>query len=86
MIIEKKVWPEYFEKILSGEKNADIRLADFDLKIRDKLVLREYDPNTRKYSGRKITKKVKNLNKISLDKMYNLQDIKKHGVYLIELE
>ncbi len=29
MKIEKKVWPEYFETILKGEKTLELRLADF---------------------------------------------------------
>ncbi len=86
MKIEKKIWSEYFENILNGKKNTEIRLADFNLKVGDTLVLREYSPDIKQYTGRKITKKVKNLNRVNLDKMYKLQDIKKHGVYLIELE
>jgi hypothetical protein len=30
MRIEKKCWPEFFEKILSGEKTFELRLADWD--------------------------------------------------------
>ncbi len=86
MRIEKKIWPEHFEKILNGEKNAEIRLADFNLKVGDRLVLREYDPDTRKYSGRKIIKQVKNLNEVDLTHMYDLKKIQLYGVYLIEFE
>jgi len=28
--IEKKVWPEYFQAIVEGKKNFEVRLADFD--------------------------------------------------------
>jgi hypothetical protein len=28
MKIEKKIWPEYFEKIQYGEKTFELRLAD----------------------------------------------------------
>ncbi|MBU4315561.1 DUF3850 domain-containing protein [Patescibacteria group bacterium] len=28
MTHEKKIWPEYFEKILKGSKNYELRLAD----------------------------------------------------------
>jgi len=41
MKIEKKVWPEYFEKILNKEKNFELRLADFECKKDDILVLKE---------------------------------------------
>jgi len=56
--IEKKAWPEYFEKILSGDKTFELRLADFDVDEGDTLVLREWDPKTKNYTGRKIEKKV----------------------------
>jgi len=32
MKIEKKYWPEYFQKILDREKTFDLRLVDFDCK------------------------------------------------------
>ena len=32
---EKKVWPEYFQKILDGNKTFEIRLADLDIKLLD---------------------------------------------------
>lgn len=41
MEIEKKVWPQYFEKILSGEKTFEIRLADFECGLGDVLLLKE---------------------------------------------
>jgi len=58
MKIYKKTWPELFEKILSGEKNFDLRLADFECRPGDTLVLQEYDPNTKQYTGREIEKEV----------------------------
>ncbi|GEM_PF-5186419 len=35
MKIEKKVWPEYFEKILTGEKKFELRLADWQCQAGD---------------------------------------------------
>ena len=51
MEIKKKTWPEYFEKIVKGEKNIEVRLADFKLNKGDILVLEEYNPKTKKYTG-----------------------------------
>lgn len=44
--IHKKISPEYFEKIQSGEKTFEYRLNDFECEPGDVLVLEEYDyPN-----------------------------------------
>jgi ASC-1-like (ASCH) protein len=32
MIIEKKIWPDFFEKVKSGSKTFEYRLADCKLK------------------------------------------------------
>ncbi len=56
MKIEKKVWPVYFEKILSGEKNYELRLGDFECNTGDILVLKEWNPETKEYTGRVIEK------------------------------
>ncbi len=38
-IIHKKVWQEYFDKIISGKKKLELRLADFEVNEGDILVL-----------------------------------------------
>ncbi len=85
MDIKKKTWPQYFEKILSGEKNIELRLADFPLNKGDVLILEEYDPKTKKYSGRAIKKKVNNLVKFNPAEAHSMEDIKKYGFYEIEM-
>ncbi len=57
-IIKKKTWPEYFELVLAGKKRFDLRVADFDIEEGDILVLEEWNPQTKEYTGRKIEKKV----------------------------
>ena len=56
MRIEKKCYKDYFEAILAGDKNFEIRLADFEANVGDLLVLKEVD-NKKKYTGRIIVKK-----------------------------
>lgn len=51
-IHELKSWPKYFEKVVDGSKTFDVRLNDRDFKVGDFLFLREYDPETKQYSGR----------------------------------
>jgi hypothetical protein len=51
-----KTWPEYFEKVLSGEKRFEIRKNDRHFKEGDTLILHEWDPIDG-YTGREIHKK-----------------------------
>ena len=51
MEIVKKCTKIFFEEILSGKKNFDVRLADFECKEEDILVLKEIDDN-KNFTGR----------------------------------
>ena len=53
MGIKKKIWPEYFELVKEGTKRFELRVADFDVKEGDVLILEEWDPKEKKYTGRK---------------------------------
>lgn len=86
MIIKKKTWPEYFNKILAKDKNCDLRLADFNLKEGDTLILEEWDPKTKKYTGRKIEKKVAHLTHVFPLDFASEEELAQCGQYLIELE
>ena len=86
MEIKKKIWPEYFNKILTGEKNVEMRLADFNLNRGDILILEEYNPETKEYTGRVIKKKIKNIAKFNPAEKYSPEEIKKFGFWEIELE
>ena len=66
-IIKKKTWPEYFEAVLNGKKDFDMRVADFDMKEGDTLILEEWNPKTKKYTGRKIEKKAGFVGKFDLN-------------------
>ena len=41
-----KCWPEFFEAILNGTKNFDLRINDRGFQVGDRLLLHEYDPAT----------------------------------------
>lgn len=86
MEIRKKTWPELFQRMLEGKKTADVRLADFEINEGDILVLEEYDPKTKAYTGRVLKKKIKNLNKVRLTDFNKPEDIEKYGHWIIELE
>ncbi len=84
--IEKKVWPEYFQKIFDGVKKYELRLADFDVKEGDVLVLKEWDPNTQEYTGRELTKNVTYILKTKDITFWRQEDINKYGFQIISIE
>ena len=57
---ELKTLPEYFERILSGEKNFEVRKNDRGFQKGDRVVLKEYEASKittldrHKYTGREI--------------------------------
>ena len=85
-IIKKKCWPEYFQLIKNGKKKVEIRLADFEIKPGDVLVLEEFDPETNTYTGRQIKKKTKSIIKFNPTLMHRYEDMKKFGFYIIDME
>ncbi|OIP75303.1 RNA-binding protein [Candidatus Falkowbacteria bacterium CG10_big_fil_rev_8_21_14_0_10_38_22] len=83
-IIKKKIWPEYFELVNSGEKRFELRLADFDIKEGDTLILEEWDPKINQYTGRTIEKKVDYILKFNLDDFGQKDEVEKKGLYVIQ--
>ena len=87
-IIEKKIWPKYFKKIKNKKKHFEIRLADFKIKKGDILILKQWNPKTKKYTGRKLKFKAGLIFKIPKDikRFYSKNKIEKYGFYVIELK
>jgi hypothetical protein len=46
-----KCWPEYYNRVVSGLKRFEVRKNDRGFSEGDFLVLQEWDPITRKYTG-----------------------------------
>lgn len=86
MIIRKKCWPEFFEKVLSGEKKFEVRLDNFNCEVGDVLVLEEYSPETQQYTGRTITKRIGYIVKTKDFEFWNISDIEKYGYQIMSLE
>ena len=86
MEIEKKVWGKYFQEILEGKKKFELRLSDFECSEGDILVLREWNPETKEYTGRVVETKVGYVLKTKDLKFWNKEDIDKYGYQVIEFE
>ncbi len=86
-IIKKKSWPGEFEAVLNGKKKFDLRLNDFEINEGDTLILEEWDPKTKEYTGRSIEKKVAYVSKFKLDNLYwPKEEIETNGLQIISLE
>jgi ASC-1-like (ASCH) protein len=79
MKIEKKIWPKYFAEVLSGKKNFEVRLADWEISEGDILVLREWDLKKKEYTGRQIEKEISYILKTKDLKMFSESDVDKYG-------
>lgn len=47
---ELKCWPEPFRALWHGSKTHEVRFDDRGFKVGDTLVLRQWDPKTRRYN------------------------------------
>lgn len=81
--IEKKILPEYFDAILSGEKTFELRLADWECQPGDILVLREWDTEKNDYTGRVIEKNVTYVLRTKDLNLFPEEDVKKYGYQII---
>ena len=86
MKIEKKVWPKYFQEITDGVKKFELRLDDFECHQGDELLLKEWDPETKEYTGREMTKKVTYLLKTKDLKFWSKEDVDRYGFQIISFE
>ncbi len=86
--VEKKVWPEYFQKILEGEKTFELRLNDFDIQEGDIFFLREWDPKIKDYTGRELEKKVGFVGQWKINDLtvfWKKEEIEEKGLQIISL-
>ncbi len=86
MKIEKKTWPNAFQRVLDGEKKFEVRLADFECKQGDILILKEWDPDTKEYTGRVIEKEVGFIFNIKDLKYWSEEEIQKYGLYVMTIK
>lgn len=86
-IIKKKTWQPYFDLVASGKKNFDLRLNDFEVQEGDTLVLEEWDPQTKDYTGRTVERTVTYVGKFKIDQLFwSKEDIEAKGIQVISLQ
>jgi len=83
--IVKKIWPDKFE--IDKNLNLDFRLADFDLDEGDTIIFKEWDHDTKEFTGREYKKIVKKVVKSeSPTRYWKPEEMKEHGMYLMQYE
>jgi hypothetical protein len=85
MKIEKKIQKWSFDKILSGEKTFELRLADWNCNAGDILVLREID-DQRNYTSKVIEKKITYILKTKDINLFPKKDVEKYGFQIISFK
>ena len=56
---ELKIWPNYFADVARETKNFEFRRNDRGFSVGDTLLFREWDPETREYTGRQLWRRVR---------------------------
>lgn len=58
MTHELKTETQFFDAIISGKKTFEVRYNDRDYQLGDLLILKEYYPHLKKYSGNETTRRI----------------------------
>src|SRR3989338_7830559 len=85
-VIHKKVWREYFEKIISGKKMFELRLSDFEINEGDTLVLEEWDKDKKEYTGEKVEVVATYIFKTKGQTFWPPEEVEKYGFQIIQFE
>ena len=81
--IEKKIYSKWYQKIENGTKKFELRLADFSSNKGDRLILKEWNPKTRQYTGKEIEKKITQVIKTKDINYWTQEEIDKYGLQII---
>lgn len=58
MVHELKTWEAYFNAVVSGEKNFELRKNDRGFLVGHELLLREYRHDSQTFTGRTVRRKI----------------------------
>ena len=53
-----KTWPRYFKAVVSGKKTFEVRANDRCFRVGEKVVLREWMPRAKRYTGKRAIVKI----------------------------
>lgn len=53
-----KIQPEYFEAVSSKKKSFEIRENDRDFEVGDWLILQEFIPDTKEFTGKEVVRRI----------------------------
>lgn len=86
MKIYKKVQHQYFEAVLEGRKQFEVRLADFKYKPGDTLVLLEQKQGKKELSGRRLECEILfTINTKIAEKFWSKKKIDQYGLAVLSL-
>jgi hypothetical protein len=85
-IIKKKIPPDFYDLVNSNKKNFELRLNEFEVKEGDTLILEEWNPKTKKYTGRTIEREVGYVLKFKLNDFGQEELIKEKGLVVFSLK
>lgn len=53
-----KTWQQYYDAIEKKDKNLELRKQDRPFQIGDDLLLQEWNPTTKEYTGRELKRRI----------------------------
>ncbi|MCK5594153.1 MAG: DUF3850 domain-containing protein [Candidatus Aenigmarchaeota archaeon] len=84
--IEKKVQEKYFSAVNDGAKRFEVRLADFDCREGDTLVLKEQEDGTDKLTGKTQDCEILyKFNTKDMEKYHTKEEIDKYGFVILAI-
>jgi len=88
MIHSLKIWPQYFKEIIDGEKTFEYREDDRGYSEGDIIILNEYFPTTKTYSGKSTYHRagyILRVNGYAIISLLKLTEAQKSHIYKLSI-
>jgi ASC-1-like (ASCH) protein len=86
MIHRKKCIPSLFEDVRTGKKRFEVRLADFEVNLGDKMVLEEWIPEESAYTGRTCTIEIEYILKTKDMPAWTPEKVEEFGFQILQIK